>query len=39
MPDAVILFRPKAEYLMSTEGKIYSCFIEIERSYARPKKI
>lgn len=38
MPDAVILFRPKAEYLMSPEERYIVVFIEIERSYASLKR-
>ena len=38
MPDAVILFRPKAEYLMSPKERYIVVFIEIERSYASLKR-
>lgn len=38
MPDAVVLFRPKAEYLMSSKERYMVVFIEIERSYASLKR-
>ena len=38
MPDAVILFRPKAEYLMYPKERYIVVFIEIERSYASLKR-
>lgn len=38
MPDAVVLFRPKTEYLMSSKERYIVVFIEIERSYASLKR-
>lgn len=38
MPDAVVLFRPKTEYLMSPKERYIVVFIEIERSYSSLKR-
>lgn len=38
MPDAIVLFRPKAEYLISRTERYIVVFIEIERSYSSLKR-
>lgn len=38
MPDAVILFRPKAEYMTYSKERYIILFIEVERSYSSLKR-
>lgn len=38
MPDAVILFRPKAEYMTCSKERYIILFIEVERSYSSLKR-
>ena len=39
MPDAVILFRPKAEYMTYSKERYIILFIEVERSYSSLKSL
>ena len=38
MPDAVILFRPKAEYMTYSKERYIILFVEVERSYSSLKR-
>lgn len=38
MPDAVILFRPKAEYMTCSKERYIILFVEVERSYSSLKR-
>lgn len=38
MPDAVVLFRPKAEYMTSSKERYIILFVEVERSYSSLKR-
>lgn len=39
MPDAIILFRPKPEYITNNRGMYIIVFVELERSYASFKRV
>lgn len=39
MPDAIILFRPKPEYITNNREMYIVVFVELERSYASFKRV
>lgn len=39
MPDAIILFRPKSEYIVNNREMYIIVFVELERSYASFKRV
>ena len=39
MPDAIILFRPKGEYIVDAKEMYIVVFVELERSYASFKRV